>query len=109
MNVRSRGRGAIQSANTRGTVNDTQLPGLALAGESFRVGRVLSKSLTMLLRGFPKYYAFGAVAALPHLVNALYGYEFLRMLDMLPRFALTIVISSFMFLEMILLSVCEAT
>jgi hypothetical protein len=109
VNVRSWGRGAIHSASTGGSVKETKIRSFALAGEGFRVGRVLSNSLILLLGGFPKYYAFGAVAALPHLVNALYGYEFLRILDRLPRFALTIVNIGFMFLEMILLSVCEAT
>ena len=62
-------------------MNDTSIGGFALARENFRVGRVLGKSLTLLLGGFPKYYAFGAVAALPHLIDALYGLELQRMLE----------------------------
>jgi hypothetical protein len=46
---------------------------LAVGSEGFRVGRVLSKSLTILTGNFPKYLLFGAVIALPNLVSAFKG------------------------------------
>ena len=41
---------------------------LAVGSEGFRVGRVLSKSLTILTGNFSKYLMFGAVIALPNLI-----------------------------------------
>ena len=51
-------------------MSDTSLGELAFASESFRVGNVLSKSLKLFLGNFPKYFIFGAVAALPNLISA---------------------------------------
>ena len=41
---------------------------LAVGSEGLRVGRVLSKSLTILTGNFSKYILFGAVIALPNLI-----------------------------------------
>lgn len=49
-------------SNTSATGN------LAVGSEGFRVGRVLSKSLTVLTGNFSKYILFGAVIALPNLL-----------------------------------------
>jgi hypothetical protein len=50
-------------------VSDTSITrNLAVGSEGFRVGRVLSKSLTILTGNFSKYILFGAVIALPSLI-----------------------------------------
>jgi len=56
-------------------VSDTSIGGLAIAGEDFRVGRVLSRSLALFLGNFPKYSLYGVATAVPHLMNALYTFE----------------------------------
>src|SRR5262245_43240464 len=43
----------------------------AVGSAGFRVGRVLGKSITILLQSFPKYLLFGAVIALPGLLGSL--------------------------------------
>jgi hypothetical protein len=54
-------------------MSDMSMPGFA-AGGGLRVGKVLNRSLTILLKGFPKYILFGAVIALPSLIELLiYG------------------------------------
>ena len=50
-------------------MSDVVTRNLAVGSEGFRVGRVLSKSLTILMGNFPKYILFGAVIALPNLVS----------------------------------------
>ena len=42
----------------------------AIGGAEFRVGRVLSRSLTVLFRSFPKYLLFGIVMAVPNFFSA---------------------------------------
>jgi len=55
-------------------MSDTSTASLPVAGEGLRVGKVLSRSLSVLLRSFPKYILFGAIMALPNLVELLlYG------------------------------------
>jgi hypothetical protein len=50
-------------------VSDTSVTrNIAVGSEGFRVGRVLSKSLTVLTGNFSKYVLFGAVIALPNLI-----------------------------------------
>ena len=48
----------------------TQTP--ALAGGEFRVGRILSRSLTVLLGNLPKYLVFGVVMAVPNFFSVLH-------------------------------------
>ena len=50
-------------------MSDVVTRNLAVGSEGFRVGRVLSKSLTILMGNFPKYILFGAVIALPNLIS----------------------------------------
>lgn len=50
-------------------MSDTSTRSLGVGSEGFRVGRVLSKSLAVLMGNFPKYFLFGAVMALPNLVS----------------------------------------
>src|SRR5215831_3779060 len=52
-------------------MSDMSMPGPAAAGEGLRVGKVLSRSLVILLKGFPKYILIGAVIALPSLIELL--------------------------------------
>jgi hypothetical protein len=44
----------------------------AFGGGDFRVGRVLGRSLTVLLRSFPKYLLFGIVMAVPNFFSVLH-------------------------------------
>ena len=47
---------------------------LPVASEGLRIGKVLSRSFTVLVRSFPKYILFGAIMALPNLIQLLrYG------------------------------------
>ena len=50
-------------------MSDVATRNLAVGSEGFRVGRVLSKSLTILMGNFPKYILFGAIIALPNLIS----------------------------------------
>ena len=56
-------------------MSDISATSLAAAGDKLRVGSVLSKSLEIYLRNFPKCFAVGAVMGLPSLVSAIYLYE----------------------------------
>jgi len=60
-------------------VTDISTTSLAAAGEKLRVGSVLSKSLEIYLRNFPKCFAIGAVMGLPSLLAAIYVYDLSRM------------------------------
>jgi hypothetical protein len=44
----------------------------AIGGGEFRVGRVLTRSLAVLLRSFPKYLIFGIVMAVPNFFSVLH-------------------------------------
>jgi hypothetical protein len=44
----------------------------AIGGGEFRVGRVLSRSLSALFRNFPKYLMFGVVMAVPNFYSVLH-------------------------------------
>lgn len=54
-------------------MSDIATRNLAVGSDGFRVGRVLSKSLTILMGNFPKYILFGAVIALPNLISGFIG------------------------------------
>ena len=66
-------------------MSDISATSLAAAGDKLRVGSVLSKSLEIYLRNFPKCFAVGAVMGLPSLVSAIYLYEIGRVATTNPR------------------------
>jgi len=88
-------------------MSDASIGELAFASESFRVGSVLSKSLKLFLGNFPKYFIFGAVAALPHLISAIYVVELARMVLSLSKGALLASEIGFLFFWVAVFSVCE--
>jgi hypothetical protein len=51
------------------SMSDIATRNLAVGSEGFRVGRVLSKSLMILMGNFPKYILFGAIIALPNFIS----------------------------------------
>jgi hypothetical protein len=60
-------------------VSDISTTSLAAAGERLRVGSVLSRSIEIYLRNFPKCLAVGAIIGLPQLVSAIYVFDLSRM------------------------------
>ena len=53
-------------------MTDISTTSLAAAGEKLRVGSVLSRSLEIYLRNFPRCFAIGAVMGVPSLVSLTY-------------------------------------
>src|SRR5437879_5590299 len=88
-------------------MSDTSIGELAFASEGFRVGSILSKSLRLFLGNFPKYFTFGAVAALPQLISAIYVVELVQMLVSLSRGAVIAAEIGFLLLWVTTFSVCE--
>jgi hypothetical protein len=88
-------------------MSDASIGELAFASESFRVGGILSKSLKLFLGNIPKYFMFGAVAALPQLISAIYFVELTRMLVSLSRGTVFAVEIGFVLFWVALFSVCE--
>ena len=91
-------------------MSDTSIGDLRFGGDTFRVGRVLSRSLTLLLGNLPKYSLFGAAFALPHAMNALYTFEiqafFLKYLPSRGGFSILNWGSTFVWA--IVFSICQA-
>jgi hypothetical protein len=53
-------------------VSNTSTQAPTLGGGEFRVGRILSRSLTVLLGNLPKYLVFGVIMAVPNFFSVLH-------------------------------------
>jgi len=90
-------------------VTDISTTSLAAAGEKLRVGSVLSKSLEIYLRNFPKCFAIGAVMGLPTLLSAIYVYEIARMARTNPYGIVFLYEMGFLLLWVLMFTLSQST
>jgi hypothetical protein len=90
-------------------VSDISTTSLAAAGERLRVGSVLSRSLEIYLRNFPKFFALGAVMGLPTLVAAIYVYDISRMALTKPKGIVFLFELVFLLLWVLIFTLSQAT